>query len=109
MWLGQSDLKVTWEPASALNPQLIQDFEEGVPSEVQKHNASLYGYKATTLTVAKHVSQVPQAKKAKNDPHNKDGTDTRYDESIMFIVCLYVIRKWLYLVAILGQDYIRGA
>ena len=74
MWLGQADSKVTWEPESALNSQLIQDFEEGVQSEVQTHNASLYGYKATTLTVAKHVSQEPQAKKAKNDPI--DRTDT---------------------------------
>ena len=68
MWLGQADSKVTWEPESALNSQLIQDFEEGVQSEVQTHNASLYGYKATTLTVAKHVSQ---AKKAKNDPTDR--------------------------------------
>ena len=49
MWLGQADSKVTREPESALTSQLIQDFEEGVQSEVQTHNASLYGYKATTL------------------------------------------------------------
>ena len=76
MWLGQADTKVTWEPASALNSQLIQDFEEGVQSEVQAHHSNLYGYQATSLTVAKHVPQAPQAKKVKNDPLHRDGMDS---------------------------------
>lgn len=74
---------MTWEPATALNPQLIQDFEEGIQSGVQKLNADLYGYKATTLTVTKHATQAPPAKKAKNDLQNEDGKDSRYVCSIM--------------------------
>ena len=43
LWLGHPDCVTTWEPATALSPSLIADYEAGVLKEAASKSQEAYG------------------------------------------------------------------
>ena len=52
LWLGKPELEVTWESAASLPPSIIQEFEQGVQSQVVTCTDDLYGQKKCVLSVS---------------------------------------------------------
>ena len=51
LWLGRSEVEVTWEPASSLSSQLIKKFEDGIACELVEATSTSYGRRTSTLAV----------------------------------------------------------
>ena len=51
LWLGKPELEVTWESAASLPPSIIQEFEQGVQSQVVTRTDDQYGQKKCVLSV----------------------------------------------------------
>ena len=66
LWLGHPDCVTTWEPATALSPSLIADYEAGVLKEAASESQEAYGLTATTVVI-KDKPQQPAAKKARRE------------------------------------------
>lgn len=67
VWLGRPESEISWVPASALNPQLILEFEDGVKYELSTENTTSYGHICTTLSVTATPQREPSQKKKKQD------------------------------------------
>ena len=66
LWLGRPDHETTWEPATALSPSLIADYETGILKEAASESQAAYGLTATTV-VMKDIPQQPAAKKVRRE------------------------------------------
>ena len=68
LWLGRSDVQVTWEPSSSLPAAAIREFEEGIRSEAVEERTSQYGLETTTIVVGETGCESPQhSKKPRTD------------------------------------------
>ena len=52
LWLGKPELEVTWESAASLPSSIIQEFEQGVQSQVVTRTNDQYGQKKCVLSVS---------------------------------------------------------
>ena len=52
LWLGKPELKVTWESAASLPLAIIQEFEQGVQSQVVTRTDDQYVQKKCVLSVS---------------------------------------------------------
>ena len=66
LWLGHPDCEATWEPAAALSPVLVANYEAGILAETSTECHATYGYIATTMVV-KDAPQQPASKKSKTE------------------------------------------
>ena len=83
IWLGHPACKSTWEPASALSPSLVADFEAGIAKEAVTVSESTYGHTSTTVVMKDNSSQEPVTKKAKVDAIMSD------KERLVMQICVY--------------------
>ena len=65
LWLGRTDLQVTWEPASSLPVEAIHEFESKIASEAEEQYSSHYGYSSSTILVTDKVDASHPTKKSK--------------------------------------------
>ena len=66
LWVGCPECYATWEPASSLPQDLIENFESGVSVETRVHLEPLYGHISGTITVSEmNITKVPVPKKAR--------------------------------------------
>jgi len=63
LWLGQPQCSATWEPASSLPLDLIEDYEAGISRESTLETKSMYGHVFNTMTIKR--SGAPETKKKK--------------------------------------------
>ena len=54
LWLGRSDVQVTWEPASSLLAATIREYEERIRSETVEERTSQYGRRDLHITARNH-------------------------------------------------------
>ena len=71
MWLGRPECETTWEPATALSPSLVADYEAGILTETSTEYDATYGHTSTTLVV-KNALQEPALKKSKRERFCQD-------------------------------------
>ena len=62
---------MTWEPATALSPSLVADYEAGILTESSIEHDATYGNTSTTLVV-KNTPQEPTLKKSKREHFCQD-------------------------------------
>ena len=65
MWLGKSNVEVTWEPESSLPQEIIKEFENNLTNEVSEEKMSRYGYDCNTLVVESKMDTIQSNKKPK--------------------------------------------
>ena len=66
IWLGRPGCETTWEPATALSPSLITNYEAGILTETSTECDATYGRTSTTLVV-KNALEEPALKKSKRE------------------------------------------
>lgn len=71
MWLGRPECETTWEPATALSPSLVADYEAGILTETSTEYDATYGHTSTTLVV-KNALQEPALMKSKRERFCQD-------------------------------------
>ena len=67
LWLGMPDLHVTWEPASSLPAEAIEEYEKGLISTPVQQSSNHYGRETCTLVVAKDTDWSDRAKKPRTE------------------------------------------
>ena len=76
LWLGKSNLEVTWEPESSLPIAVVQEFENKISSEAYEQTASQYGYESSTIMIADNEKELQPNKRAKMErPVMQDHSD----------------------------------
>lgn len=65
LWLGQSEVNTTWEKAEVLPTSVIQEFEEGIKSQVMEEHYEAYGMNRSTLIADSCIPN--ECKKARAD------------------------------------------
>ena len=63
LWLGRPDLHVTWELASSLPAEVIQEYEEGLVSASVRQSSNDYGRETCTFVVTKNTGESQSVKK----------------------------------------------
>ena len=71
LWLGRPECETTWEPATALSPSLVADYEAEILTETSTECDATYGHTSTTLVV-KSALQEPALKKSKRERFCQD-------------------------------------
>lgn len=66
LWLSRPGNKATWEPANAISPSLVADYEAGLVMQTSTETEDTYGHTSTTVLV-KPVPSEPAAKKARRE------------------------------------------
>ena len=64
LWLGKSEVQVTWEPVSKIPQAIIKEFENGLEVETIENTNSSYGLESSTLITSASAIVSP-AKKAR--------------------------------------------
>ena len=79
LWLGEEDVKVTWEPASCLPESLIKAFHNGEQHKAVEHKIKQHCKKAYSLFVESfNVESLPN-KKTHLDRPVVDSNDGLYN------------------------------
>ena len=60
LWLGQSEVRATWENAEILPPAAIHDFENGINSQVSEEHCEAYGMNRSTFTATSCIPNAPK-------------------------------------------------
>ncbi len=66
LWLCRPDSETTWEPATALSPSLVANYEAGIVTQSFYESQVSYGHSSTTVLV-KESSAEPTAKKPRRE------------------------------------------
>ena len=68
LWLGKTDVHVTWEPESSLPQAAIDEFVAGAKCETVQQRSNRYGQEACTLLVEQPSPvTLQQSKRSKKD------------------------------------------
>ena len=69
LWLGHPECKATWEPATSLPYELVEDYERGIIREATVDATPLYGHVFNTMSVTRRTDDIlpRDAKKSKQE------------------------------------------
>ena len=62
LWLGKSEVQVTWEPESKIPREIIEEFEKGLKVETIQNNISSYGLESSTVVTSASAVVSPTKK-----------------------------------------------
>ena len=88
LWLGKPETDVTWEPAEAIDPNLIAEFESDTQGQPYAGTTSCYGQVSTTLMVHKKRLGPPSRKEMRMErpcTHGNAG---------LVYTCMYICYYW---------------
>ncbi len=72
LWLSRPDSETTWEPASALSPSLVADYEAGLLTQATSETEDTYGHTSTTVVVRAVPSEPARKKMRRKDLSRED-------------------------------------
>lgn len=67
LWLGMPDVHITWEPASSLPAEAIEEYEKGLVSTPLQQSGNHYGHETCTLVVARGTEGSHRVKKSRTE------------------------------------------
>ena len=67
LWLGMPDLHVTWEPASSLPAEAIEEYEKGLVLTPVQQSSNNYGRETCTFVLAKDTEGSERVKKSRTE------------------------------------------
>lgn len=67
LWLGKSDVHVTWEPESSLPTSVIKDFNDGIAFDAIEVRTEQYGLEVTTIKTQERKGRSQLAKRTRTE------------------------------------------